>query len=129
MTRDEIRQRVNEKQQRVIAAIQAGAKSRDDIVAETGLAYGAVGNYLRQLFVVYRVPNMACLRKALTLLKQAPPPPFLAHNHVIVDTAMPPATAANQLVQALGREYCSQLIDELMVACVPSADGEKTNAG
>lgn len=125
MTRDEIKQRVNEKQQRIIAAIQAGAKSRNDIVAATGLAYGSAGNYLRQLFVVYRVPNMACLRKSLTLLRQTPPPPFLAHNHVIIDTGMEPATAATELVQVLGREYCSQLADELIAACVPGATDEE----
>jgi hypothetical protein len=119
-----------QKEALVLAAISNGAKSRQAVAAMTGLSYNVLGTCLRDLFAEYHVKNFEHLTQALAQPESKPEPPpkrigrFTSHDCVIVDISLPPVTAASLLTQVLGKEYCSRLIDELMIACVPGAPGE-----
>jgi hypothetical protein len=122
-----------EKEALVIASIKAGADTRKQIEDATGFSYGTVGNYLHDLYSKHHVRNFRDLQKILVSTEAKPtsePAPkkfrrFPSRNGVWMDEDCPVSTAASMLVQVLGKQYCSKLIDALMVACVPGAPGEE----
>ena len=123
MTRQEIHQQVEAKKQCILAAIKRGTNNRADIVRVTGLKRNLINSYLREMFVDHNVPNFDWLKKVMGPPSKPMPsfPRFTSHDCVIVDKALRPSLAADMLVQVLGKDYCSKLIDALMVACVPTS--------
>lgn len=130
MTKEKTEQRTKEREQSVVTAIRNGANERSDIAYVTGLEYDVVCQCLRNLAAAHNAPSLGCLMKILAPAPRLSPAPtnvaslisrFTSHNCVIVDKALRPSLAADLLAQVLGKDYCTLLIDSLMVACVPGA--------